>query len=184
MQSDGTGFRRVETPSDVRDTPSWSPDGKWIAVVAGNDKSCPLFKVPADGGAAVRLAEGLNADPVWSPDGRIILYSVAKGGPFLKLRAVSPDGQSFSLPEIDVIYTGNRYRFLPDGKSCVVVQGQAIRSQNFWLLELATGRQRQLTKLRPGDDMKTFDVSPDGKQILFDRYRENSDVVLIDRLPR
>lgn len=34
--------------------------------------------------------------------------------------------------------------------------------------------------LRPGFDMKSFDVSPDGKQILFDRYRENSDVVLID----
>jgi hypothetical protein len=31
---------------------------------------------------------------------------------------------------------------------------------------------------------KSFDVSPDGKQILFDRYRENSDVVLIDLPPR
>jgi hypothetical protein len=28
--------------------------------------------------------------------------------------------------------------------------------------------------------MKSFDVSPDGKTILFDRYRENADVVLID----
>ena len=32
--------------------------------------------------------------------------------------------------------------------------------------------------------MKSFDVSPDGKQILFDRYRQNSDVVLIDLPPR
>jgi hypothetical protein len=40
-----------------------------------------------------------------------------------------------------------------------------------------------LTNLRPGLGMKSFDVSPDGKKILFDRYRENSDVVLID-LPR
>ena len=30
----------------------------------------------------------------------------------------------------------------------------------------------------------TLDVSPDGKTILFDRYRENSDVVLIDLPPR
>jgi len=28
--------------------------------------------------------------------------------------------------------------------------------------------------------MKSFDVSPDGKQILFDRFPENADVVLID----
>ena len=27
--------------------------------------------------------------------------------------------------------------------------------------------------------MRTFDITPDGKQIVFDRLRENSDVVLI-----
>ena len=184
MQSDGTGARRIDIPSEIRDAPSWSPDGKWIAVVAGDDKSCPLFKVPSDGGPPVRLAEGLNADPVWSPDGRLILYSAAKGGPFLQLRAATPDGQPVRLPDIMVLYTGNRYRFLPDGKSCIVAQGPAIPSLNFWLLDLTTGALRQLTNLRPGDEMKAFDVSPDGKQILFDRYRENSDVVLIDLPPR
>jgi Tol biopolymer transport system component len=72
---------------------------------------------------------------------------------------------------------------LPDGKALVVMQGEQWR-QDFWLLDLATGRLRQLTNLRPGYDMKSFDVSPDGKQILFDRTRENSDVVLIDLPPR
>jgi len=28
--------------------------------------------------------------------------------------------------------------------------------------------------------MRTFDITPDGKQIVFDRVRENSDIVLID----
>ena len=28
--------------------------------------------------------------------------------------------------------------------------------------------------------MRTFDVTPDGKQIVFDRLLENSDIVLID----
>jgi hypothetical protein len=31
--------------------------------------------------------------------------------------------------------------------------------------------------------MLTFDITPDGKQIVFDRLRENSDIVLID-LPK
>jgi hypothetical protein len=31
--------------------------------------------------------------------------------------------------------------------------------------------------------MRTFDVTPDGKRIVFDRLRDNSDIVLID-LPR
>jgi Tol biopolymer transport system component len=56
-----------------------------------------------------------------------------------------------------------------------------FRSQDFWLCDLKTGRLRQLTKLRPGDSIRNFDISPDGKQIIFDRFRENSDIVLIDR---
>jgi hypothetical protein len=31
------------------------------------------------------------------------------------------------------------------------------------------------------DTMRTFDVAPDGKRIIFDRLRDNSDVVLIER---
>ena len=58
------------------------------------------------------------------------------------------------------------------------------RRQDVWRLVLATGRLRQLTDLSPQFEMKGFDVSTDGKQILFDRYRENSDIVLIDLPPR
>jgi len=56
----------------------------------------------------------------------------------------------------------------------------------FWLLDFATGGLHQLVTLRKGSGpwTKGFDVSPDGRQILFDRYRENSDIVLIDRAPR
>jgi Tol biopolymer transport system component len=183
MTADGTGAHRIAESLDVRDAPSWSADGKWIAVVASEGEAAPLFKVPVGGGAPVRLAEGVTSDPVWSPDGRFILYSEGRATGQIRLRGVTPDGQQFPLPEVSVTYTGNRYRFLPDGKSLVVMQGQATRSQNFWLVDLATGGLRQLTDLSTEFEMKSFDVSPDGKQILFDRYRENSDVVLID-LPR
>ena len=54
------------------------------------------------------------------------------------------------------------------------------RRQDFWVFDLETGRSRQLTNLQPGFAVRSFDVSPDGKQILFDRARENSDIVLIE----
>jgi hypothetical protein len=44
-------------------------------------------------------------------------------------------------------------------------------------------RSRRLTHLENRAAMRTFDITPDGKQIVFDRLRENSDVVLID-LPK
>jgi hypothetical protein len=31
--------------------------------------------------------------------------------------------------------------------------------------------------------MRSFDISPDGKQIVFDRVHENADLVLIDLKP-
>ena len=58
-----------------------------------------------------------------------------------------------------------------------------FRRQDFWLFELATGQRRRLTTLRPGESLNRFDVSSDGKRILFERVRENSDIVLIE-IPR
>ena len=181
---DGTNVRRIAESLDVVDVPSWSPDSKWIAVVAREEegRARPLYKVPADGGPPVRLVEGVNFDPVWSPDGRLILYSEGLGGA-VRLRGITPDKAAVPLPEIAVLMAGNRYRFLPSGKAVVFVPmrvGQENRPMDYFLLDLASGRIRQLTHLRPDFIMKSFDVSPDGKQILFDRYRENADIVLID----
>jgi hypothetical protein len=45
---------------------------------------------------------------------------------------------------------------------------------------LPTRKSRQLTRLNNTTEMRTFDITPDGKQVVFDRLRENSDIVLID----
>jgi Tol biopolymer transport system component len=74
---------------------------------------------------------------------------------------------------------GDSYRFLPDGSRLVVKLG-GFRRQDFWLLNLATGARRQLTRLKPGESLLRFDVSGDGRQLFFERVRENSDVVLIE----
>ncbi|HET7292340.1 MAG TPA: protein kinase [Vicinamibacteria bacterium] len=182
ITSDGTGVQRIAEALDVDDAPSWSPDGKWLAVAVTEGNHHPLYKVPLDGGAPVRLVDGVDAvitDPVWSPDGSVIVYSESKGSGQVSLRGVTAAGKPFPLPEVQVAYMGNRYRFLPDGKGLVVMLGQP-EAHDFSLLELASGRLRPLTRLKPGLTMKSFDVSPDGKQILFDRVRQNADVVLID----
>jgi hypothetical protein len=53
-------------------------------------------------------------------------------------------------------------------------------SQDFWLLDLKTRQSRLLTRLANGGNMRTFDVTGDGKLIVFDRLRDNSDIVVID----
>lgn len=95
------------------------------------------------------------------------------------LRAVTPDGRPFPVPTLTVDRLGDSYRFLPDGRGLVVKLG-GFRLQDFWLVDLATGARRQLTRLKPGESLHRFDVSPDGRRVLFERVRENSDVVLIE----
>jgi Tol biopolymer transport system component len=180
--SDGTGARPIAESLDVRDAPSWAPDGKWIAIAVTEGTAHPLYKVSLDAAAPVRLVEGKEevvSDPVWSPDGRFVAYAEGRGTAQMRIRGVTPDGGSFPLPEVWVPHSGNRYRFLPDGRGLVVMRGSLGR-QDFWLLELASGRLRRLTDLRARFEMRSFDVSPDGSQILFDRFQKNSDIVLID----
>ena len=81
-------------------------------------------------------------------------------------------------PALLVRSQGERFRFLPDG-NLLLLHGEP-RSQQFWRFEWSTGRIRRLTNLRGGYAMRTFDVSPDGKQILFERTKENSDTVFIE----
>jgi len=179
--ADGTNLRALAESLDVRGAVSWSPDGKWLAVAADQGEGVKLFKVPVDGGAPVRLVDSVSANPVWSTDGKYILYSHSgqRQGRTVSVKAVSPEGEPYPLPDLWVDRSGESYRFLPGGRQLVLKQG-GFRRQNFWLLDLTTGRRRQLTNLRPGSSLRSFDVSPDGKSILFERVQENSDIVLIE----
>ncbi len=179
VSADGAEVQPVAETIDARGTACWSGDSKWI-VTAGEDAKGPgLFKIPIVGGAPVRLTAGKAFNPVWSPDGSLIVYAGSTVGPYARLFAVHPDGTHVELPAIQLRFNGERYRFLPNGKSLVYMQGLSA-SQDFWLLELATKKTRRLTVLNDGAAMRTFDITPDGKQIVFDRLRENSDIVLIE----
>jgi len=177
--AEGTGVRPVAESLDVRGAASWSPDGKWIAVGAMDGRGVRVFKVPAAGGTPVRLVDSVSSNPVWSPDGSFILYSGTSRARSVPLKAVTPDRQPYPLPSLLVDRVGDSYRFLPGGKQLVVKLG-GFRRQDFWLFDLGTGQVRQLTRLRPGESLHRFDVSPDGKRVLFERVRENSDIVLIE----
>ena len=86
------------------------------------------------------------------------------------------------MPAIRLRVEGKRYRFVPDGRGLVYAQGP-FPAQDFGLLDLATKKSRQLTRLKNSAATRSFDVTTDGKLIVFDRVRENSDIVLID-VPR
>ena len=178
MNADGTSAQPLAPTLDVRDAPAWSPDGKFIAVSAAGGEGSQVYKVPVDGTEPVRLVEGVSRQPVWSPDGRFIIYVEPFRGAQYAIKAVTPEKQPHPLPEL-LLLRGYSCRFLPDGKKLIALLGR-YPSQNFWSFDLQSGERHQLTNLKSGDLIGNFDVSPDGKQLIFDRIRQNSDIVLID----
>jgi Tol biopolymer transport system component len=110
----------------------------------------------------------------------LIVYGGTQVFTVMPLLAVHADGKPAKLPEINVQRDGERARFLPDGRGLVYMLGSTTAGQDFWLLDLSTMRSRRLTRLSNSAAMRTFDVTSDGSRIVFDRLRENSDILLID----
>jgi len=188
MNADGTGQRVLTDGVEPRGAADWSPDGEWIVVGGSAAGKNGLFKVRPDGTGLRCLVKGEALSPVWSPDGEMIVYTGKQVNAFTPLLAVTPDGQPVELPQdISVTRGGERVRFLPDGSGFVYMTGRvysegAKPNHDFFLLDLGTGEApRRLTRLDDTATTRTFDISADGTRIYFDRLRDESDIVLIER---
>ena len=183
MNADATAARVVVESLELQGAPAWAPDGQSIAVAADDDGVPRLFRVPVDGGPPTRLVSEYAIEPAWSPDGHFLVYSGPDIGPAFRVKAVTADGRPYPLPNLTLTRGARRLCFLPGRRALVVLQGE-IEHKNFWLIDLETGTERQLTNFGRDFAVRDFDVSPDGREIVLDRVQEDSDVVLLDRPER
>jgi YD repeat-containing protein len=180
ISSEGGDLRKLAESVEVGSAVSWSPDGAWI-LAAGTDAEGPgLFKVPVNGGAPARISKGAASHPVWSPDGSVIAYLKPIAARWGDVQFLDVDtGQPIEAPSLKVRIGGERFRFMPGKQQLVYMLDTDSTKQSLWLYDLASKRSRQIGDFdMPGT--RTFDITPDGNQLIFDRLRESSDIVLID----
>ncbi len=182
MDSDGTRARLVADSLALRGNPAWAADGQSIVSAVVRDGEPRLTIINLNGNPPLALVSEYSIDPVWSPDGQFLLYSGADLGMSFPLRAVAGDGRLYAGLSYPILTRGaRRVVFWRDGRSVVVLRGD-IGHKNFWLVDLKTGAERQLTELPTNFDVRgDFDISSDGGQITFDRIEENSEIALIER---
>ena len=182
MQADGMNARVVADSLDLQGEPAWAPDGQSITSAA-NDHGVPhLFRVPINGGSPSPFVGEYSVDPAWAPDGSIVVYSGPDIGTIFSVKAVTAAAAPHRLPALTLTRGARHLAFLPGGRALVVLRGE-IQHKDLWLINLETGAERQLTHVASEFDIRDFDISPDGRDMVIERVQERSNVLLLD-LPR
>jgi Tol biopolymer transport system component len=155
-----------------------SPDGHWIVYDSFGSSTPSLWKVPFDGGPAVRLTEKPASSPDISPDGQTIACNYLDEAASRWRIAILPftGGQPIKVFDIPTV-NGRILRWSPDGRAITYIETRGGIS-NIWSQPIEGGEPRQMTSFT-ADTMVSFSWSHDGRQLAFQRGREYSDVVFI-----
>jgi Tol biopolymer transport system component len=180
MDNDGSHIKVLADLLALRGNPAWAPDGQSIVSAVVRDGEPRLTRIYLNGDSPLPLVSEYSIDPVWSPDGRFVVYSGADVGTTFPLRAAAADGRPYPLPSVSLTRGARRLAFFRDRQSLVILGGE-IGHKNFWLLDLRTGAQRILAELPADFVVRDFDISAAGSEIVFDRVQATSDLALIER---
>jgi dipeptidyl aminopeptidase/acylaminoacyl peptidase len=172
----------VAASLDLQGGPAWAPDRQSITSAADDHGIPHLFRVPIDGRSPAPFVREYSVDPVWAPDGRFVIYSGPDIGAKFSVKAVTDEAAPHPLPALTLTRGARHLALLPGGRALVLLRGE-IQHKDLWLIDLETGSERQLTNLTPAFDIRDFDISPDGREVVLERVQERSNVVLLD-LPR
>ncbi|MFN0106863.1 MAG: hypothetical protein ACKV2U_32820, partial [Bryobacteraceae bacterium] len=165
---------RLDPASTDHHSPSWSPDGNWIAYGRVRPKA-QLMKVPSGGGTPVVISDD-EAPPgpsvvEWSPTGEWIAWAARE------LAIYSPDGKQKKK-------LANIRRFLcfsPDGKLLYAFrpqQGKVLID----VFDVATGKGRDIgsVELPAFSGLSEFSMHPDGKRFIATLSKNRSDIAMLE----
>jgi imidazolonepropionase-like amidohydrolase/Tol biopolymer transport system component len=164
--------------------PSWSRDGRSIAFVSWNDQQLGRIElVNARGGAprAVTTEPGHYAAPRFSPDGRTLVFEAGQGGNLTSdnwgrepgVYSVAASGGTPKLVERG----GSNPQYGASGDRLFMT----VESEDDKLQLVSTDFSGEARRVHASGDLTSdFQVSPDGRSVVF---RQNYEAFLMPLLP-
>ena len=143
---DGSDERQLTRGAEGQSSPRWSPDGRWIAFLAGRDEEeqTQIHLLPAAGGEARPLTDHPTSvsDIQWAPDGSSIYF-------------LAPDARPDSV---------QRRREAGDD---VYALDEDFRQEHLWRVDVETEEEVRVTS---GDfTIRSYRVSRDGGRVAHHR---------------
>ena len=154
-----------------------SPDGKLIAYNSDQSGRPEVWIMNADGGEARQLTNvGVMGHFLrWSPGGDAIVFRCPGGGTPKTLQVGIEGGEPEPLAEVA---GGSHMSFSPDYSRIMDVIGH----KTLWVSPLREGKPEKVFEFDDPDVRIDYPVwSPDGRWVLFDRFRpKGGDIWMIE----
>jgi dipeptidyl aminopeptidase/acylaminoacyl peptidase len=165
--------------------PSFSPDGRQVAVIADLSGVPQVWTLPVEGGWPRLVTSG--GDPVgavrWSPTGEWLALSILPGGGLnSQVYVVRPDGSGLRRLTEGGKENNNLGGWTDDGKALTLSSNRRLPStMDAYLLDVASGRLEQVAELNGVGGIQS--VSDDGQRLVIARVKSRGDnnLFLLDR---
>jgi TolB protein len=149
-----------------------SPDGMLIAFDSDRDGERGVYIAGADGQNVRRISgDGFAAIPTWSPDGQTIAFVRAEADRPKVWNLWTADVSSGRERRLTSYKVGAPWggSWFPDGRRIAY-----SHETNLVVLDIDTGRERVFGSPIAGHLVRTPAVSPDGKRVMFQVYRDGA----------
>ena len=160
---------RITFDAGLQFSPTWSPDGRFIAYASDRGGKLDIWVQQVSGGDPVQVTHGSgnNWQPSWSPDGKHIAYRSEAGSGLFIIPALGGEGLERRITSF-----GYKPRWSPDGSQILfqTLIGLHTPGNTFYVVGLDGGQPREVLAefLAQHKDLWPGAViwHPDGKSIL------------------
>lgn len=160
--ADGYNPRTVVKSASPILSPSWSPDGTYLAYVSFRNRQAEVFAINLRTGKEQKLAgfDGVNGAPVFSPDGNKLAMALSRAG--------NPDIYVLDMKSRDLKQITRGYAietepaWSPDGQNIIYTSGRT-GSPQLYEVSASGGQSKRITY--DGNYNASATVSPDGRHV-------------------
>ena len=171
-------LKPLTSTTSIDVNPFYSPDGKLIAYVSDQSGRPEVWLMQADGSGARQLTDvGVMGHFLrWNRDNKIIFRCPGDGKPHTM--EISIDG---SEPQVLAEVVGGSHMSLSPDQSMIM---DVIGHKTLWVSPLVSGKPGKVFEFDDPDVRIDYPVwSPDGKWVLFDRFRpQGGDIWMMENI--